>query len=239
MKQIKSAISIMFIAFTSFVFFLLTASISQAESNTYSWTGYYAGVNVGAVNHTMNITDVQAVTFLGTIKQVSDPRFTGGVQLGYLRQLDLSRIAGVYGAEASLNFSNARFSKQYGSPFALYQLDADNELQTVFLLQLKGGIAAERTLLFLAAGLAWVNIAGDVNNLDSIPFFNSFSVSKKEWGTALGGGIEYAFSDTISARFKVDVITPNTYTTQDNTGNSYQISNNIVQGLFGINYKFA
>lgn len=206
---------------------------------SYHWTGWYAGLNVGAVRHTLSMTDNQATTFNATIDQISNPQFTGGFQVGYRQQMNLANISGVYGAEFSTNFSNATFNKQYGSSFALYQLNAKNELKSVSLLQLIGGIAADRTLLFLAAGLSWTNIDGNVVNMASVPFFNSFNVGKKALGTALGAGMEFAITDKISARLKVDVITPNTYTTYDNSGDSFQISNNIVQGTLGVNYNFG
>jgi len=205
----------------------------------YNWTGFYAGLNAGAVQHTMNITDIQAATFNATIQQVTNPAFTGGFQLGYRHQLDLTKASGVYGLEFSGNFSNATFNSQYGTAFTLYNLSAQNALKNLFLLQLIGGVAAERTLLFLAAGLSWTNITGGMTNLDGVPFFTSLSVNKKVIGTSVGAGIEYAFTDKISARVKLDVITPKAYFTSDNVGNSYQISNSILQGTFGVNYKFG
>ncbi|MFZ2315262.1 MAG: outer membrane beta-barrel protein [Gammaproteobacteria bacterium] len=242
MKQSKLALSVLVstLALSSSVY---AQSLMKDEvmpvATAHNWTGFYTGLNVGAVNHTMNITDNQAASFFTTIEQVSNPKFTGGVQLGYRRQMDLAQVSGVYGAELSANFSNAQFNKQYGSPFALYQLNSENELQTVCLLELMGGIAADRTLLFVSAGLSWANISGSTTNQDSIAFFNGFNTDKNLFGTVLGAGIEYAFTDKISARFKVDVITPNTYTTYDNVDNSYGISNKIVQGTLGLNYKFA
>ena len=244
MKQLKLAASLFVSAslFSSAIF----ANVSYKDeampvvaAAPYNWTGFYAGLNAGIVQHTMNITDTQATSFNATIQQASSPQFTGGFQAGYRRQLDLTRTSGLYGLEFSANFSNATFNKQYGSPFALYQLNAKNELNSLCLLQLIGGIAADRTLLFLAAGLSWTNITGNVTNQSTVPFFNSFSVSKNVLGTSVGGGVEYAFSEKISARLKVDFITPNSYSTSDNTGNSFQISNSIVQSTFGINYKFG
>lgn len=214
-------------------------AVPMSTTSLHNWTGFYAGLNAGAVKYTMNITDNQAIAFNATLKQASNPHFTGGFQVGYRRQLDLAQTSGVYGAEFSANFADASFSKEYGSPFALYQLNVKNELQYLCLLQFIGGLAANRTLLFLAAGLSWTSITGSVTNLDSIVFFNSFNLDKKALGTAVGGGIEYAFTETISARLKLDVITPNVYTVSDGLGNNFQISNNIVQGTIGINYTFA
>jgi opacity protein-like surface antigen len=205
----------------------------------HNWTGYYAGLNLGAVKHTMNITDTNASSFNATIQQDLNPQLTGGFQAGYRHQMDCARTSAVYGLEFSANFSNAQFKKEYGSPFALYQLKSKNSLTNVLLLQLTGGISVDRTLLFLAAGMSWSNITGNTTNEDGAPFFNSFSVARKQFGTALGAGIEYAFTDKISLRFKVDVINANNYTTHDDIDNSFNISNNIVQATIGVNYNFA
>lgn len=211
----------------------------DAAITFYNWSGVYAGLNVGAVQHTMNITDNQAVTFNSTIQQVANPQFTGGFQLGYRHQLEPAHTSGIYGLEFSANFSDATCNKEYGSSFALYQLSSHNSLKDTLLLQLIGGINANRTFLFLAAGGAWVNIKGSVVNEDGAPFFDSFRLSRKAIAPALGCGVEYAVNEKISARAKLDVISPHTYTRTDNADNTYQIANNIVQGTFGINYRFA
>lgn len=218
---------------------LLSSSVFASNITPHNWTGFYAGLNAGAVNHTMKITDTNAATFNATLEQVTNPKLSAGFQAGYRQQLDLTKVSGVYGVEFSANFSNTTFKKQYGSPFSLYQLNSENELSDVYLLQLIGGIAADKTLLFLALGLSVANITGTTTNIDSVPFFNSFNVNNKAMGSAIGGGVEYAVNEKFSARIKVDVISPNSYSTNDNVGNSYQITNSIVQGTFGVNYKFG
>ncbi len=215
-----------------------------AAKDAFNWTGFYAGINAGVVKHSMNITDNNASTFFATIQQTSNPDFTGGLQVGYRRQLTMSQASGVYGLEFSANFSDATMTKEYGSPFALYQLSSQNKLKNVCLLQLIGGIAADRTFLFLAAGFSRSDITGHVTNTDGIPFFNAFNVGKNAMGTALGGGIEYAINEKITARFKVDVITPtvyssNAYSEFGDSGDTFQMANNIVQATIGVNYKFG
>lgn len=203
------------------------------------WTGYYAGANIGLVNHAMDLTDRNATTFFSTLHQVSNPSLTGGLQAGYRRQVDFCPVSGVYGVEVSTYFTDASFDKLYGSPFALYQLRSRHQLNNISLLEGIGGIAVNRTFLFLAAGFSWVSIAGKTRNLDSIAFFDSFSVDQYQFGTALGAGLEYLICDNMSLRFKVDVITPTTYSVRNNTDSSFEVANNIVQGTLGINYKFA
>lgn len=205
----------------------------------YNWSGVYAGLNAGFVQHTMHMTDVQASSFNATIAQVANPKFSGGFQVGYRSQLDLSYSSGVFGLEFSDTISDVKFNKNYGSPYALYQLSSENKLNNIALLQMIGGITANRTLLFLAAGGSRTHVSGFVKNTDGIPFFNGFSVSDTAFSAAFGGGIEYAFSRAISGRFKLDVILPNTFSTYDNTGDNYQISNSVVQATFGVNYRFG
>lgn len=243
MKQLKLAASLFvctaLCTSSAFAHISLKGEAMPASAALYNWTGYYAGLNIGAVNHTMTITDIQAVAFNASIQQVSNPSITGGFQAGYRYQLDPTRTSGVFGVEFSANFSDASYSRQYGSPFAIYQINSENSLKNVCLLQLTGGIAADRTLLFLAAGVSWTNITGSNTNVDAIAFFHSFNVNNKALGTALGGGAEYAFNDKFSARLKLDVITPNTYSSTDDTGNSFQMASSVVQGTFAVNYKIA
>lgn len=242
MKQFKLAallfVSAALLSSTAFCHIPMKDEAISAPA-PYGWTGFYVGFNVGAERHSLNVTDDKAATFFATIQQVSNPDFIGGGQIGYRRQLDLNKVSGVFGLEFSADFSNAIFKQEYGSPFALYQLSSENELKHFYLLQLMGGIAADRTLLFLAAGVSWTGINGSTINTDGLPFFNSFNVDRQAFGTAVGGGVEYAFNDKISARLKVDVVTPNAYYTFDDAGNSYQISNNIVLGTLGVSYKFG
>jgi hypothetical protein len=214
-------------------------AVLSIPKSTHDWSGFYAGASIGGVQNTMNITDNEATAFYATIQQISNPAFTGGLQLGYRHQLDRTRTSGVYGVELSANFSNDKFTKEYGSSFSLYQLSTTNTLKNLCLLQLTGGIAADKTLVFLAAGMSWANLSGSVTSLNSVPFFDSFNVGKKVLGAAFGGGIEYAMTDAFSIRMKVDAIKSGIYSKSNNVDNHYQISNTITQATLGINYKFA
>lgn len=217
---------------------LLNLFLITTANATPQWSGWYGGLNAGLVNQTQNMTDNQASSFNATLQQTSNPRLSGGLQLGYRRLLDGGAVSGVYGAEWSLNFTNASVNKVYGSPFANYHFNVQNELKYLSLLQFIGGINAERTLLFLAAGLSYVDIDGKVRNKNSIAFFTGFDTGTRTIGTAIGAGIEYAYTPKLSFRLKFDLITPNVYTVSNNAGDNYQITNSIMQGTFGINYHF-
>jgi opacity protein-like surface antigen len=238
-KQFKLTTSLLVSALVATFPIFAQPILEKDALAAYNWTGFYGGLNAGAMKYTMSITDNQATSFLATIQQVASPRFTGGLQAGYRRQLDVTQASGVFGLEFSANFSDALFQRDYGSSFALYQLASKNKVQNYQLLQLIGGVAAGKTFLFLTGGLSFITIRGSVTNLDSIPFFDSFTINRNALGTAWGGGVEHAISEKISARLKVDAISPNTYSTSNEVGNDYQISNSIVQATLGINYKFG
>lgn len=213
-------------------------STLAAAGTPYNWTGYYAGLNIGAVRQTTAITDDSAVAFQATIQQSNNPNVTGGFQLGYRRQAEMMSVTGVYGAEFSANFTNSEQEYTYGSSTALYNLTATNNLNKQLLVQIMGGIAADRTLLFLSAGLSWVAMSGTMVNTDEVAFFHAVEIGQNMFGTVVGAGLEYAFCDKVSARFKLDVITPFNFTTMD-SGHSFSMTNNIVQGTVGVNYRFA
>src|SRR5476651_2730234 len=118
MKQLQRAGSVFISAalFSSMAFSHLPekdAALSTISVTPLNWTGFYAGLNIGGVKNTMNLTDVQATTFNATIEQVTNPQFSGGFQLGVRRQSDSTKTSGVYGVEFSADFSNASVSKQY------------------------------------------------------------------------------------------------------------------------------
>lgn len=210
----------------------------SSVSAEHDWTGFYAGGNIGAFKNTMRVTDNQATTFYATVEEITNPQLTGGFQLGYRRQIEQSAIAGLYGLEFSANFSDGNFNQEYGSPYALYELNATNTLKNVYLLELLGGITIHQVLLFFGAGFSWTHISNTMTTLDGVPYFESFSFNKVPFGIALSGGIEYALTKALSARFKLDVITPNAYVVSSDSDNTFQISSSITQGLFGLNYTF-
>lgn len=207
--------------------------------SVHPWSGFYAGVNVGLIQHTLSITDNQAVTFNATIQQITNPSFSGGFQLGYRRQLNPSHIAPVLGLEFEMNFTDSSFNTLYGSPSALYQLNTHNKLSNVELVQLIGGVAVDQALFFLTAGLSISKVSGSMVNTDGAPFFESVNLDKTSAGGALGVGVEYALNEHFSARIKVDAIGANAYTAMDEMGNTYQIANHSILGTVGLNYQFG
>lgn len=217
-----------------------TANKNQVvQPNGFTWSGVYAGINAGFFKNSLKITDVNAASFNATIEQNTNPNFSGGFQVGIRRQMSPSPTSGVLGLEFSANFQDHLSQMQYGSPFALYQLDSSYRVKSSYLLELIGGISAEKTLLFLAAGASFSTIRGQVINTDGLPFFRQFSLNKNAIGPVIGAGVEYACNNKLSIRAKIDMVYNNSYRTKDDTGNSYEVANQTMIASLGLNYKFA
>lgn len=203
-----------------------------------TWSRYYIGGNLGIVKHTVDVTDNQATTFYATIKETSNPQLSGGFQLGFRLPVSCKPITAMYGLEFSANFANASYQTVFGSPYALYEISAHNQLKNIYLLEALGGIALDKSYMFLGAGFSWTNLSEQMTSLNGVPYFDSFNQTQQTFGTVLSAGLEYAVCKNLSTRFKVDVVSPNNFNVTDNLGNQFNISQLVVQGLFGVNYLF-
>lgn len=141
------------------------------QEYAFSWTGFYAGVNGGYGWGTNGATG----------------GLVGGT-LGYNYQIGQV----VIGAEGDFDFASIGETTSY--PFGVFEKTRLNSLMTE---RLRLGYAMDRTLLYVTGGYAGGSVR---QSLWDVP--NALSVSQDSWrnGYALGGGVEYAFTNHISAK---------------------------------------
>ena len=148
----------------------------------YTWTGFYAGLNAG---YGWGSFHRAASTIL------SDT--SGGVvgaQLGYNYQFG-SLVVGLEGDV------NASWLSGNRSPAAGV---ATRGSQDWFgTLRGRVGFAADRALIYGPAGYAGAQVKANIVNTVAVPAFVE-TTSSWQHGWALGGGIEYAFTNRISAK---------------------------------------
>jgi outer membrane immunogenic protein len=183
----------------------------------FTWTGFYVGLNAGAGwnnNHNGFGTTFNTTTnpvFIGSNN--NDAGFTGGAQAGYNMQFG----AFVAGIEADINYidrSNNGTAVIPSSAFAatgtFYTVNhssGDNWFGTV---RGRVGVAFDRALIYATGGLAFGGNRGDavvtqytVTTAGALP--TGVAVvgngnSNNNVGWALGGGLEYAFSNAWSVK---------------------------------------
>jgi len=181
------------------------------EPAAYDWTGPYVGLQAG---YGWGDNDVKPdgeeqvalaarggdVAFHplddGSIKMDG---FLGGLHAGYNWQSD-SLVLGVEGdiEYADLDGDTDIIHSDDGTTNEDVG-DARQEIDWLGSLRLRAGFTFDRALIYATGGLAvgGVEVSGFIDESD----FDD-SNSDTEWGWTLGGGLEYAFTDELSARIE-------------------------------------
>ena len=180
----------------------------------FTWTGFYVGVNGGyGFGSGGNAT-------LGN----PSGGLVGGT-VGYNYQIGQF----VTGLEGSLDWADLTKSQTLlDGSLTKARVDSLGDILARF------GFAADRALFYVAGGYA----GGDVRGADSTAAGLSYSNSGWQNGWALGGGVEYAFTNNISlkAEYLYSQLSDKTYF----AGSPDVVKTGVNVNAFktGINYKF-
>lgn len=196
------------------IFMACTAQAADiVEPVAFDWTGPYVGIQGGyawgendvevdgelppILTEVQTLTDSDPVTLVPSDDgSIGIDGWVGGLHLGYLWQHD-SLVFGVEG--------DAEFADIDGDTDVFFFDDdeepsgsAKHEIDWLASLRLRAGFALDRALIYATGGLAvgGVEFSADVDEL------GDDSESETEWGWTLGGGLEYAFTDELSARIE-------------------------------------
>ncbi len=183
----------------------------------FTWTGFYAGtfLGYGSVRGRATQTCVTSgPVFCDTIPGADRPNadgFVGGSQFGYNYQLPMGLL---FGVEGDYQFTRLRgFDEAFavtqpfgpGSPQALGIVHVGQSLDDLGTIRGRIGYAFGRTLLYATGGLAFGDVRLDATRADDFDFGslnNTASRSTFRTGYVVGGGLEYAFSDHLSAKLE-------------------------------------
>ena len=147
----------------------------------FTWTGFYLGVNAGYGWHT---GDVNVTLPSGAILQSeNEGGFVGGGQVGYNYQIG----SFVVGVEADIQYADIGDDFDFGllgvPAFARVDNDSNNYFGTV---RARAGVAFDRALVYVTGGFAYGDIGGFGSDTNG--------------GWTLGGGVEYAFTNNLTAK---------------------------------------
>ena len=167
----------------------------------WSWTGFYLGVHVGAGWGTTETAttgfafDNEFDPFGLAVAQNSRSGFLGGVQAGYNWQ---SGIA-VFGIQA--DFAGADIKGTTPCVVVFSCTTKSDWLATVS--GRLGAVVAERGLIYVKGGAAWLNnkhSVADPLGLIGFPGQELANTSRTDLGWLLGFGVEYAFTNNWTAK---------------------------------------
>jgi outer membrane immunogenic protein len=177
----------------------------------FSWTGLYIGLNAGGAfdnkvteEPTGLFSEFAGTPLLSTSSNQS--AFTGGGQIGYNWQFD-SLVAGIEGDFNYVGFRDINFTVTGlpATPFGFgsapnvfnYSRSADRFFGT---LRARLGYAADRVLFYATGGLAFSGRSSHTGtasftNAQGVQFANFQGPSDSGTGFAVGGGVEYAWTN--------------------------------------------
>lgn len=192
--------------------FLLISTISgkafsadRAEPSQ-SWSGYYAGLNIGAANNDDAInSDFSYGAYHAPVAFRSTVRATpiGGAHVGYQKSLN----QWILGAEADINLTNAKHHECRGAfeldkacPDQFYgSVTIDDRTKQLGSIRLKAGHEVYGSLVYLTAGLAVVRSESLVSILcpegcglsDAVPTSSATLYRQTLTAPTYGAGLDY------------------------------------------------
>jgi outer membrane immunogenic protein len=198
----------------------------------YNWSGFYVGGNAGiGWSNGGNVTVADPKLGPQSVSVSSHSGFIGGGQIGYNFQ------AGefVYGVEADIQYADIGSSVNWG-PYGRLGVSTGSNGEYFGTVRGRAGYAIDRTLIYATGGLAY-------GGLNSSPLGGN---ATSNVGYALGGGVEYAFTEHWTAKVEALYINlsngSNRTIAVTNGGVVYPISVSSGNGgglvRVGVNYKF-
>lgn len=191
---------------------LLAVSAAQAADimapEVYDWTGPYVGIQGGyawgendaTADGTESTEEALArasddVTLNSGKGSVGIDGFVGGLHAGYNWQSD----ALVLGLEGDIEFADIDGNTDVVNDAGDKVGEIEQEIDWLGSLRLRAGFAADRALFYATGGLAVGGVEITLEDGDGDEFASN---SETNWGWTLGGGVEYAFTDDLSARIE-------------------------------------
>jgi outer membrane immunogenic protein len=192
---------------------------SYYQQPSFTWTGFYLGINGGFG--------------YGTTSNTNFANQTGGL-IGATGGYNLQMGQFVVGVEGDVDWADMKRGNSFASPLGAGGASTNYQIDTMVTARGRVGYAIDRTLLFITGGYAGMETRANLSD----PNFGSMSQDRWRSGGVIGGGIEYAFTNNISAKAEY-LWAP----LQDKTywaGTPDQETNRMSMSIarVGLNYKF-
>ena len=202
------------------------ATVAQA----FDWTGVYGGLNAGFGRGVPDVASIRSPAITGrlSIPGILKPAgFSGGVQAGYNYQYG----AFVFGIEGDLNLGSLRDSIVDPTIAVISQTRLFGTLRPRI-----GVVSMERLLVYATAGYAFAQNRYTVAGGVATPAISQTSTYN---GYAVGGGLEYAFTDHLSVKLEsiYHAIGKKTLVNATRTA-STSATPSFVDVRLGVNYRY-
>ena len=195
----------------------------------FSWTGFYVGGNIGGVFSQGSLQDSQT-GFTGGINQNG---LTGGAQIGFNYQFLGGGVLGIEGTidGTSLNTTTNPF------PTSLGTFQGSHDSRWISTVAARFGVVSDRWLAYGKGGVGWADSTVSITNATTGATLVSASDARPGW--LAGAGIEYAFTNSWTAKLEYDFLGLSNWSTAGILpGDTLNIKRQIQILTVGVNYKF-
>jgi outer membrane immunogenic protein len=192
------------------------------------FSGFYAGVNAGGVQHASKWTDVDYDWWGGSMSH-KETGGTAGVQVGY----NYTFCNALIGAEADLNWSGTNAKTGYDSGYVTIA----KKMEAFGTARLRAGAVFDQSLFYLTGGLAWAKTAYSWTETGD-PSDSWKNIGSSRVGWVAGAGIEYALTDRISVKAEALYMDLGKDTVRNDNGYRMEVATKATVGRIGLNYRF-
>ena len=213
----------------------MVSSAAQAQAPT--WSGFKAGLTLGAANYTSTWTDSSYDWFGGSLSY-SQRKLVPAIHVGWDTQVG----SVVYGAELDHTFVSSKRDVIYNTavnnpnPHDLYH----NELKSVTTLRGRMGVTMGDGLIYATAGLAKASANHSFTNYSNPT--DSRSTSNDHTGFVYGFGVEHRVNQLLSLRAEYQHINfPEASAYNSPTSGYYsvmEVGDNLTTFNFGASFHF-
>ena len=178
-----------------------------AQPAAFGWSGFYIGANGGygfsGRTRAVNLNQTFAATFPffnADVGSLDTKGGFGGIQFG--RNVQFGRL--VLGLEVDAQWGDIKGhsagSVPYLAPGGVLNVTTRNSVTAFGTVRPRIGVTWDNALLYATGGAAWGNIHHAQASIDNFGFAAVGGKSVGQFGYAVGGGVEYAFSRNLSAK---------------------------------------
>jgi outer membrane immunogenic protein len=201
----------------------------------FTWTGFYVGGTVGGMWVTTKaaFSDPVSGSYFGNL-DTNGSGITGGVTAGFNYQMNSI----VLGIEADYSFANISKSTNTTVNGYSYSLTGNNTIKNWGTLRGRLGVAFDRTLVYVTGGLAFAEVNDFSNFYEPTVSACTASFSQTRAGWTIGGGVEYAFTNNITAKLEGLYVDLGSTTVASPLGCTTSFKNTFAVGRAGLNFKF-
>lgn len=166
-----------------------------AQAQAPSWSGFKAGLTLGAANYTATWTDTSYDEFGGSLSY-SKRKVMPAIHVGWDTQMGSM----VYGAELDHTFASAKRDVAYSTPVNQSNpyIALHNELKSVTTLRGRMGVTVGEGLIYATVGFAKASAEHDYVRLNSAA--DQFHTHNDHTGFVYGFGVEHRVSQLLSLR---------------------------------------